>query len=230
MNELKPYELRDPAALIKGIADVVTLVEDTAWLALVHHPSTEQRLVRVDPLPVPALLDDDDEISPHLRAAAEAFDLGWPVKGQGPEHMAVTVVVRKSLDPAPPARTWLDFHPAATISSVTFDDRPSTGVALRTRTEKLVSTIGVTVGSGVELGDASGVRSMRPDATSVPKTPAATSTSVAAAAHRNTRPPRMRGFSARWAPTQAQPDSRCPLLYAPSARMPQLRDSKNCNC
>ena len=89
MNELKPYELRDPAALIKGIADVVTLVEDTAWLALVHHPSTEQRLVRVDPLPVPALLDDDDEISPHLRAAAEAFDLFAP---------GVLVAVRHAAD------------------------------------------------------------------------------------------------------------------------------------
>lgn len=94
MDDLKPYELRDAAALIRGIADTVTLAEDTAWLALVHHPSTEQRLVRVDPLPVPALLDDDDEISPHLRAAAETYELGWPVKGQGPEHMVVTVVVR----------------------------------------------------------------------------------------------------------------------------------------
>ena len=54
MDELKAYELRDPAALIREVAEAVTLVEDTAWLALIHHPSTHQTLLRVDALPVPA--------------------------------------------------------------------------------------------------------------------------------------------------------------------------------
>lgn len=94
MDDVKPYELRDPARLIREVAECVTLSEDTAWLALVHHPSTDQQLVQVDPLPVPALLDDDDDISAHLRAAAEACGIGWGVRGQGPEHMAVTIVVR----------------------------------------------------------------------------------------------------------------------------------------
>ncbi len=93
MEELKPYELRDPGALIHEVAATVVLAEDTAWLALVHHPSTTQRLIRVDPLPIPALLDDDDDISDHLRAATEAFGLGW-TREHGPLHMVVTIVVR----------------------------------------------------------------------------------------------------------------------------------------
>ena len=42
MDELKAYELRDPGALIHEVAATVTLAEDTAWLALIHHPSTHQ--------------------------------------------------------------------------------------------------------------------------------------------------------------------------------------------
>jgi hypothetical protein len=94
MDELRTYELRDPAALIREVAQTVVLAEDTAWLALIHHPSTQQTLLRVDPLPVPALLDDDDDISEHLRAATEAFGLPWIHNGKGPDHKAVTVVVR----------------------------------------------------------------------------------------------------------------------------------------
>lgn len=94
MDELKPYELRDPAGLIREVAERVMLTEDTAWLALVHLPSTDQRLVRVDQLPVPALLDDDDDVSAHLRAAAEACGIGWSGAGRGPDHMVVTFIVR----------------------------------------------------------------------------------------------------------------------------------------
>lgn len=94
MTELEPYDLRDPARLIREVANHVTLAEDTALLALVHHPSTEQRLVRVVPLPVPALLDDDDDISDHLRAAAESLGVGSARREGGPVHMAVTIVVR----------------------------------------------------------------------------------------------------------------------------------------
>ena len=92
MSHLEPYDLRDPRRMIRQVADRVTLEEDTAWLALVHHPSTEQELVRVDALQVPALLDDDDDISEHLRRAAESYGIGW--SGKGAEHMAVTVIVR----------------------------------------------------------------------------------------------------------------------------------------
>lgn len=107
MNELRPYELRDPTALIGEISSAVPLAEDTAWLALVRHPSTIQDLLRVDPLPVPALLDDDDDISSHLRAAAEAYGLGWRPAGRRPEHMAVTVVVRPGFAvPGPNEAVW----------------------------------------------------------------------------------------------------------------------------
>lgn len=94
MNELKPYELRDPSRLIQEVAERVTLVEDTAWLALVHHPSTDQHLVQVDPLQIPALLDDADDISAHLRTAVEGCGIGWGGIGEGPDHMAVTIIVR----------------------------------------------------------------------------------------------------------------------------------------
>lgn len=92
MSELKPYDLRDPRRLIREVAERVALEEDTSWLALVRHPSAEQELLRVDALPVPALLDDDDDISDHLCRAAEAYGIGWT--GQAPEHMAVTIIVR----------------------------------------------------------------------------------------------------------------------------------------
>lgn len=84
MTELEPYDLRDPARLIREVADHVPLSEDTAWLALVHHPSTRQRLVHVAPLPVPALLDDDDDISDHLRTAAESLGVGSARREGGP--------------------------------------------------------------------------------------------------------------------------------------------------
>ena len=45
-------------------------------------------------LPVAALLDDDEEISEHLRAAAEAYGLAWTGDRRSPEHLALTVVVR----------------------------------------------------------------------------------------------------------------------------------------
>lgn len=93
MDELPTYELKDLHRLVREVAAQVSLDEDTAWLALVHRPSTTQTLLRVDPLPVPALLDDDDDISSHLRAAVESFELGWR-RGVGPEHMAVTIIVR----------------------------------------------------------------------------------------------------------------------------------------
>lgn len=108
MSELEPYDLLDPARLIHEVAGLVTLAEDTAWLAVVFRPSTEQQLLRVLPLPIPALLDDDDDISSHLRSAVEALDVGWIARGRGPEHMAVTIVVRPGLTQLGPNEgVWL---------------------------------------------------------------------------------------------------------------------------
>jgi hypothetical protein len=89
---LHTFELRDPTALMREIADAVDLVEDTAYVALVHHPSTRQHLVAVEPLAIPALLNDDDDISGHLAQIARSFGIGS--HGRSPEHLLVTVVVR----------------------------------------------------------------------------------------------------------------------------------------
>lgn len=89
--ELEPYDVRDPAQLISHIAQRVDLREDTAWLALVHQPSTTQELQDVRPLDLPALLDDGEDISERLRVAARSFGLGWRRR---PEHALVTVIVR----------------------------------------------------------------------------------------------------------------------------------------
>lgn len=84
------YELRDPAALITEIGDTVDLVEDTAYVALVHRPSTRQRVLAVRRLELPALLDDDDDISDELCAVARSFGIGW--HRRSPEHLLMTVV------------------------------------------------------------------------------------------------------------------------------------------
>lgn len=89
--ELHSYDVRDPAQLITQIAERVDLAEDTAWLALVHRPSTTQKVLDVRPLEVPALLDDDEDITEVLRDAAQSFGLGWRRRY---EHAIVTVVVR----------------------------------------------------------------------------------------------------------------------------------------
>jgi hypothetical protein len=89
--ELQPWDIRDPGQLITEIAAQIDLVEDSAWLALVHRPSTTQKLLEVRPADLPALLDDDEDISDQLREAAEAFALGWR---RHREHAIVTVVVR----------------------------------------------------------------------------------------------------------------------------------------
>jgi len=89
--DLQPYDVRDPAGLIAEIAEEVDLVEDSAWLALVHRPSTTQQLLGVRALDLPALLDDGEDISATICAATRAFRLGWR---QHYEHALVTVVVR----------------------------------------------------------------------------------------------------------------------------------------
>ena len=89
---LEPYEFRDPEALIRDVAAMVDLLEDHAFVVLVHHPSTEQRVVEVRELALPALLDDDDDISDHLCEIARSFDIP---QVRSPRHALVTVVVRR---------------------------------------------------------------------------------------------------------------------------------------
>jgi len=90
---LEPYEFRDPEELIRDVATLVDLVEDRAFVALVHLPATEQRVVEVRELDLPALLDDDDDISDHLCGVARSFDI--PQAAPSPRHALVTVLVRR---------------------------------------------------------------------------------------------------------------------------------------
>ena len=89
---LESHELRDPGRLVHEIAASIDLVEDTAYVALVHHPSTRQRLLSVQQLEIPALLDDDDDISEQLCTAARSFGVGW--HRRSPEHLLTTLIVR----------------------------------------------------------------------------------------------------------------------------------------
>lgn len=94
MTSLKPYEFRDPAALVTEIASQVQLTAGAAYLALVHNPSVAQRLVRVDRLATPAEIDSYDEAQDEMR---EVIDR-WPLPDiRPPRHAAVLVLVRPGL-------------------------------------------------------------------------------------------------------------------------------------
>ncbi len=88
---LSSYEIADPERLINEIAAEVELSDDTAYLALVRAPSTDQELIEVRRLDLPALLDDDDDISDELRDLARSFALP---DLRPPRHAVVTVLVR----------------------------------------------------------------------------------------------------------------------------------------
>lgn len=91
---LQPYEFRDPEALLVELSARVPLTEGTAYLVLVAHPSTKQRIVRVDRLDSPAVLDE------WSAARDEMYDRiqTWPVPDVvPPTHAGVLVVVRRGL-------------------------------------------------------------------------------------------------------------------------------------
>lgn len=88
---LEAFEIRDPERLIKDVANIVDLVEDSAYAVLVRAPSTAQQVVEARLLEIPALLDDDDDIRDHLCGIARSFDLP---DVRPPRHALVTVLVR----------------------------------------------------------------------------------------------------------------------------------------
>ena len=94
-TELHPYDVRDPARLIRDIAERVPLVVGTVHLALVRDVSTEQKVLRVDTLRLPAEILSWEEPREELRRVVEE----WPVPdGPGPpRHTPVLVVVRPGL-------------------------------------------------------------------------------------------------------------------------------------
>lgn len=89
--KLEPFEIRDPERLITEVAERVELVEDTAYAVLVRAPSTDQEVIEVRTLDIPALLDDDDDISGDLRVLARSFAIP---DVRPPRHAVVTVIVR----------------------------------------------------------------------------------------------------------------------------------------
>jgi len=92
---LRPWQLHDPARLLTQAADRFPLAEGTVLLALVHLPSTDQRLVDVEQLRTPALIDDWEEASEEIYEQMQRFDIAdW---SRRPEHAGVTVVVRDGL-------------------------------------------------------------------------------------------------------------------------------------
>jgi hypothetical protein len=88
---LSPWELRDPEMLIHEIAERVPLAEDHAYAALVRAPSTRAELVDVRPLALPALLDDEDDISDELARLAQSWQLP---DVRPPQHLVATILVR----------------------------------------------------------------------------------------------------------------------------------------
>ncbi len=91
---LQPYEFRDPEALLGALAERVPFTEDTAYLVLVAHPSTTQRIVRVERLDSPAVLDEWSAARDEMRDRIQA----WPIPDVvPPTHAGVLVVVRRGL-------------------------------------------------------------------------------------------------------------------------------------
>jgi len=92
---LRPWQLHDPARLLTEISERLPLVEETALLALVRHPSTEQKLVGVERLRTPAVIDDWQGASDEIYERMQRFEI--PDRPRRPEHAGVTVVVRDGL-------------------------------------------------------------------------------------------------------------------------------------
>jgi hypothetical protein len=89
--KLERWDIKDPEQLIHDVAEQVTLTEDTAYVVLVRRPSTRQEVVEIRKLDLPALLDDDDNISGELCDMVQSF--GIPDTREC-LHAVVTVIVR----------------------------------------------------------------------------------------------------------------------------------------
>lgn len=91
---LENYEFRDPAALIDEVAHRVPLREGTAYVALVAHPSSDQRIVAIERLNAPAVLDHYEDARDELYDTMQRL----PIPDTFPlTHATVTIVVRRGL-------------------------------------------------------------------------------------------------------------------------------------
>lgn len=89
---LEPSEIRSPARLIEKVAAQVQLAPDKAYVVLVAHPSTEQRIVAIRRLATPALIDDWHEARDEIHDVVR--DLPIPDEPHPPTHTVTTVLVR----------------------------------------------------------------------------------------------------------------------------------------
>jgi hypothetical protein len=103
--ELEPFDYRDHARLVNEVDRRVALVENSAYLALVHRPSTTQRVVTVKRLATPAVIDDYHEACAELREVMQRLPIPDAPR---PQHSVMTFVVRPG--PCvfgPNERNWL---------------------------------------------------------------------------------------------------------------------------
>jgi hypothetical protein len=101
--KLKPYEFRDPGGLLRDLAVRTRLESGAAFLLLVEHPSTEQRILRIDRLCTPAEITDDETACDEMRDVIATYDL--------PDTYPITcavmlVVVRPGLCVTSDSQKW----------------------------------------------------------------------------------------------------------------------------
>lgn len=89
---LRSYDFRSTAELIEQVAAEVPLVQDTAYVVLVAHPSTEQRIVAIRPLETPALIDDWQEASCEIYDVMQQLPI--PTEPRPSRLSALIVVAR----------------------------------------------------------------------------------------------------------------------------------------
>jgi hypothetical protein len=95
---LARYELRDPQTLLDEIAAAVPLTEGRVYLALVHQPTTTQRLLALEELtPLPADIDVR-----HRGRSDLLYDRVWklaiPPRSDDSASILVTVIVRSGIN------------------------------------------------------------------------------------------------------------------------------------
>jgi hypothetical protein len=90
--ELEPFEYRDHARLVNEVNRRVALEENTVHVALVHEPSTLQRVVSVTTLATPAVIDDYVEACAELTELMQRLPI--PDEPRPPRHSVMTFVVR----------------------------------------------------------------------------------------------------------------------------------------
>jgi hypothetical protein len=95
---LARYELRDPQTLLDEIAAAVPLTEGRVYLALVHQPTTTQRLLALEELtPLPADIDVRHRGRSDL-LHDRVWKLAIPPRSDDSASILVTVIVRSGIN------------------------------------------------------------------------------------------------------------------------------------